>query len=100
MTLVYNCNEDVATAMFITGLQVTHLFYKHLIKNDVTMMRDILVRAQKCMQIEEATRAATSRPPKQGSEVEKLKPQFPPRKNPSHNSASVYKPSGVRSNPA
>jgi len=47
------------------------------VKKDVTKTRDILVRAQKYMQIEEATRAATSRPPKQGLEVEKLKHSFP-----------------------
>jgi len=41
--LVYNCNDDVATAAFISGLQVTHSFYNHLVKNDVTKMRDILV---------------------------------------------------------
>ena len=45
MALVYNCNEDVATAVFINGLQVKNPFYKHLVKNDVTKMRDILIRA-------------------------------------------------------
>ena len=44
MTLVYNYNEDVAVAAFISGLQFTHSFYKHLVKNDVTKMRDIFVR--------------------------------------------------------
>jgi len=44
MALVYNCNEDVAVAAFISELQVTHSFYKHLVKNDVTKMKDILVR--------------------------------------------------------
>ena len=44
IALVYNCNEDVAAAPFISGLQVTHSFYKHLVKNDVTKMRVILVR--------------------------------------------------------
>ena len=63
MALVYNCNEDVAIAAFISGLQITHLFYKHLVKNDVTKMRDILVRAQKYMQIEEVTQSAITRPP-------------------------------------
>jgi len=43
MSLVYNCNGDVATAAFISGLQVTRPFYKHLVKNDVTKMRDIIV---------------------------------------------------------
>ena len=45
MALVYNCNEDVATAAFISGLQVTYPFYKYLVKNDVTKMRDFLIRA-------------------------------------------------------
>ena len=47
MVLVYNCNEDIAATSFISGLRVTHSFYKHLVKNDVIKMRDILVRAQK-----------------------------------------------------
>ena len=64
MSLVYNCIEDFAAAAFVSGLQVTHSFYNHLVKNDVTKMRDIFVRAQKYMQIKEATRAAISRPPK------------------------------------
>ena len=51
MALVYICNEDVAATTFINGLQVTHLFYKHLVKNNVTKMRDIPVRAHKYMQI-------------------------------------------------
>ena len=64
MAQVYNCNEDVAAVAFISGLQVINLFYKHLVKNNVTKMRDILIRAQKYMQIKEATWAVTSRPPK------------------------------------
>jgi len=71
MALVYNYNEDVAAATFISGLQVIHSFYKHLVKNNVSKMKDILVRVQKYMQIEEVTRATTSR---------------------SHNSAAIYKP--------
>ena len=35
MVLVYNCNEDVAAAAFISGLQVTYSFYKYLVKNNV-----------------------------------------------------------------
>ena len=45
MALIYNCNEDVVTAAFVSGLQVTNPFYKNLVKNDVTRMRDILVWA-------------------------------------------------------
>ena len=45
VALVYNYNEDVVVATFISGLQATHSFYKYLVKNDVTKMRDILVRA-------------------------------------------------------
>ena len=61
MALVYNRNEDVAVAAIINGLQVTNPFYKYLVKN-VTKMGDIFVRAQKYIQTEEATRAASSRP--------------------------------------
>ena len=62
MALIYNYNEDVAIVAFISGLQNINSFYKYLVKNDVTKMRDTLVRAQKYIQIEGATRAATSRP--------------------------------------
>ena len=53
MVLVYNCNNDVAVVAFISGLQVTYSFYKHLVKNEVIKMRDILSRAQKYIQIED-----------------------------------------------
>ena len=45
-------------AVFISGLQVTHFFYKHLVKNKVIKMRAILSHAQKYIQIEDATRSA------------------------------------------
>ena len=61
MALVYNCNEDVTVATFISELQATHSFYKHLVKNNVTKMRDILVWVQKYMQIEEVTRGTINR---------------------------------------
>ena len=62
LALVYNCNEDVAVATFISGLQVSNPFYKHLVKNDVTKMRDILVRVQKYILMKEVTRATSSHP--------------------------------------
>ena len=40
MALIYNCNDDVAAATFSY-----HSFYKHLVKREVTKMRDILARA-------------------------------------------------------
>ena len=45
MALVYNYNDVVVVIVFISGLQVTHLFYKHLVKHEVTKMRDILTCA-------------------------------------------------------
>ena len=72
IALVYNCNEDVAVATFISGLQFIHPFYKHLMKNDVIKMRDILVRAQKDMQIEETTRGDTNCPPNKGPRARSL----------------------------
>ena len=91
MALVYNCNEDIASAAFISGLQVTNSFYKYLVKNDITKMRDILIRAQKYIQIEEATRATFSRPLRQRLEADKPKPQFPQSKNMSP--STIRKPS-------
>ena len=74
MALVYNYNEDVAAAIFISGLQVANPFYKHLMKNDITKMRDILVQVQKYIFIKEVIRAISSHPMRQGPEVEKPKP--------------------------
>jgi len=47
MALVYNCNDDVVVVAFVNGLQVSQSFYKHLVKYEVTRMRDILYRAHK-----------------------------------------------------
>jgi len=48
-------------------LQVTNPFYRYLVKNDVTKMRDILIKAQKNIQIEEATPAQS--PPETRAEA-------------------------------
>jgi len=92
MALVYNCNDDVVAAAFISGLQVSHSFYKHLVKHKVTKMRDNLFRAQKYIQIEDATRGAINHSPKRGNEGEKLKLNFvPPKKNQDCGVGSVNK---------
>jgi len=70
IALVYNCNDDVATTVLISGLQVTHSFYKHLVKHEVTKTRDILTRTQKYMQIKDVTRVSANRSPKQESKLE------------------------------
>jgi len=46
ITLVDNCNDDVVVVVFISGLQVSYSFYKHLVKHEVIRMRDILSQAQ------------------------------------------------------
>ena len=46
MSLIHNYNKDIVSIIFISGLQVIHTFYKHLVKNDVTKMKDNLVWAQ------------------------------------------------------
>jgi len=61
MALVYNCNDDVAIAAFISRMQVIHSFCKHLVKHEVTKMRDILAHAQKYIQIEDATCSSANR---------------------------------------
>jgi len=59
MVLVHNYSDDDAAVAFIAGLQTNHS-YKHLVKHDVTNIKDILSRAQKYIQLEEATRSSTS----------------------------------------
>jgi len=49
----------VAAAAFISELQITHFFYKHLVKHEVTKMRDILSRAQKYIRIKDVIQNAT-----------------------------------------
>jgi len=58
MALVYNCRDDVVVAAFIAGLQTDHS-NKHLVKY-VTNMKDIMSRAKKYIQLEEATQGSTS----------------------------------------
>ena len=80
MALVYNCNDDVAAVAFISGMQVTHSFYKHLVKYEVTKMRDILTSAQTYIQIEDVTRASANRSPKHRVESERQKVQLSPQR--------------------
>ena len=46
MALVYTCNDDMVIAAF-SGLQASYFFYKHLVKYEVTWMRDILSQAKR-----------------------------------------------------
>ena len=81
MVMIYNCSDDVAAVAFIIWLQTDHFFYKHLVKHDITNTKEILSRAQKYVQLEEATWGSTTRPPKQESDIEKRKPRsVPPKK--------------------
>ena len=41
MDMVYNCSDDVAATTFIARLQTDHS-YKHLVKHDITNMKDIM----------------------------------------------------------
>jgi len=62
MALVYNYNDDVAATAFIAGLGINYSFYKHLMKHDVTNM-NILSRAEKYIELKEATMNTTNRAP-------------------------------------
>ena len=46
VALVYNCSDNVIVVAFIAGLQISDSSYKHLVKNDVTKIKDILSRAR------------------------------------------------------
>ena len=45
--LELNGHYDVAIVVFIVELQTDYFFYKHLVKHDITSMKDILSQAQK-----------------------------------------------------
>jgi len=49
---ISNCGEDVSVLAFISGLQVSHPLYKHLLKHNVTRMSEVLSRAQPYIQLE------------------------------------------------
>ena len=90
--MVYNCIKDAATTVFFSRLQVTHSFYKHLVKYEITKMRYILFQVQKYIQIEDATRSTANRPPKKGGDGEKLKPPPAfPKKNQNQASSTINK---------
>ena len=91
MALVYNYNNNVATAAFINELQVPYSFYKHLMKHKVTKMRDILTCTQKCIQIENATRSSANHSPKREGKMEKHKAQSVPLKKTSRKAVGAVK---------
>ena len=47
MIMVYNCSDEVTATTFSAKLQVNYSFYKHLVKHNITNMKDILSRVQK-----------------------------------------------------
>jgi len=56
---VHNCSKDTSAITFISGLWVTHLLYKHLVKY-VTCWSEILYQAQLYIQLEEAMMNSTN----------------------------------------
>jgi len=73
MAMVYNCSDDVTAVAFIAGLQTDYPFYKHLVKHDITNMKDIMYRAQKYVQLEKETQNSMIQLPKQERDGEKSK---------------------------
>jgi len=42
LTKVSNCGKEVSALAFISGLQVTQLLYKHVLKHNFTKMSEAL----------------------------------------------------------
>ena len=100
MALMYNCNNGVVVFALISELQVSHSFYKPLVKHEVTKMRHILTHAHKYIQIEDATRSSANHSPKRGGEVEKQKAQpIPPKKTRARQSDLSTSPLGILPRP-
>jgi len=71
LTKVSNCGEVFALT-FISGMQVTYLLYKHLLKH-VAKMSEVLSRAQPYIQLEETMKASSNHPTKPGKDRVKWK---------------------------
>ena len=41
LTRVHNCSDDVVALAFINGLQISHPPHKHLLKYNVTQMKEV-----------------------------------------------------------
>jgi len=50
---VPNCGEDVSALTFISGLQVSHPLYKHLLNKNIPRISEVLSRTQPYIQLEE-----------------------------------------------
>ena len=70
---VPNCGEDISALTFISGLQVSHPLYKHLLKYNITRMSDVLSRAQPYNQLEEAVKTSFNHSAKPDDHRGKLK---------------------------
>jgi len=57
---VSNCGEEASALAFISGLQVTHSLYKHLLKHNVAKMSEALSQAQLFIQLEEIMKASSN----------------------------------------
>jgi len=64
LSKISNYGKEVSTLAFVSGLQVTHPLYKHLLKHNVSKMSEVLSRAQPCIQLEEAINASSNYPTK------------------------------------
>ena len=73
LTKVSNCGEKVYALTFISGLQVTHSLYKHLLKHNITKMSKALSRAQSLIQWEEAMKASSNHSTKPSEDRTKSK---------------------------
>ena len=70
---ILNRGENVSALAFISGLQVSHPQYKHLLKHNVTRMSEILSRAHPYIQLEETMKTSFNHFTKHGDGRGKLK---------------------------
>ena len=73
---VLNCGGDIYAFTFISGLQVSHPLYKHLLKHNDTWMSEVLYGAQPYIQFEEAMKSFANYSAKRGDDGEKSKLQY------------------------
>jgi len=78
---VHNCSEDASAFLFISGLHVTHLLYKHLV-NYVNRWSEVMYQAQSYIQLEEAMK----------SSEELCQPVFQPQRQRSKTETATRRP--------
>ena len=83
--------ERASALVFISGLQVTHPLYKHLLKNNIAKMSEALSWAQPSIQLDEAMKTSPSIKPSEDRKKSKSALEAPDYVPERHRGQPPYK---------